>query len=52
MGATGYRQQSEIWHGASFDTLIKIQEGSFEGPGFGNKVVTFGPFLGILIHDG
>ena len=30
--ATGFNQQSEIWHGASFGTLIKIQEEPFEGP--------------------
>ena len=31
-GATGFRQQSEIWPGASLRTLVKIQEELIEGP--------------------
>ena len=49
-GATQFRQQSEIWHGASLGTLIKIQEEQIWrnrwGPCFGHKGAIFWPFLG------
>ena len=47
-------QESEIWHGASLGTLIKIQEEpiwrTMWGPCFGHKRAIFWPFLGKGHH--
>ena len=57
MGARGYTQQCEIWHGTSLGRLINIHEEpilrTMWVPSFGHKRATFWPFLGkglYVIH--
>ena len=51
-GDYGIHQNCEIWHGASLDTLIIIQEKQFEGPGEDHVLAIKVPYFGHFLEKG